>query len=74
MDVIELVPAVPDLPFERAQWSGSTGATPCPAGWRSSSGAAPPHAHALQAAGEPARSPDKTFNFEVPSGVAVVDQ
>jgi outer membrane lipoprotein-sorting protein len=73
MDVVELVPAVPDLPFERAVvWLDRADALPRRLEIAEPSGATRTLTLSNVRANE--RVPDKTFRFEVPKGVRVVDQ
>ena len=72
-DVIELTPAVPDLPFERAViWLDRQDGLPRRLEITERSGAL--RTLALSNLRVNRRVPDSTFEFEVPSGVRVVDQ
>ena len=73
MDVVELVPAVPDLPFERAvMWLDREDALPRRLEITEQCGATRTLTLSKLRANQPV--PDKTFKFEVPAGVRVVDQ
>jgi outer membrane lipoprotein carrier protein len=73
VDVIELVPAVPDLPFERAiVWLDQGDALPRRLEITERGGAL--RTLTLSKVQVNQRVPDSTFAFEVPSGVRVVDQ
>ena len=68
VDVVELVPAVPDLPFERAVlWLDRAGWAAAPARDHRERAVRYADADALEAAGQ-SSVPDSTFEFEVPSG------
>ena len=73
MDVVELVPAVPDLPFERAVlWLDRADGIPRRLEITEHSGAT--RTLTLSKVRVNQSVPDSTFRFEVPSGVRVVDQ
>jgi outer membrane lipoprotein carrier protein len=73
MDVVELVPAVPDLPFERAVlWLDREDALPRRLEITERSGAL--RTLALSNLRVNRNIPDAAFEFEVPPGVRVVDQ
>jgi len=73
MDVVELVPAVPDLPFERAVlWLDREDALPRRLEITEKSGAL--RTLSLSKLRVNRRVPDATFEFEVPPGARVVDQ
>ena len=73
MDVVELVPAVPDLPFERAVlWLDREDGLPRRLEIAEHSGAT--RTLALSKLRVNQSVPDSTFSFEVPAGVRVVDQ
>jgi len=73
MDVIELVPAVPDLPFERAiVWLDQGDALPRRLEITERSGAL--RTLTLSKVQVNQRVPASTFTFTVPSGARVVDQ
>jgi outer membrane lipoprotein-sorting protein len=73
LDVVELSPAVPDLPFERAVlWFDREDALPRRLEITEKSGAL--RTLALSNLRVNRRVPDSTFKFQVPSGVRVVDQ
>ncbi|MEP6687403.1 MAG: outer membrane lipoprotein carrier protein LolA [Gemmatimonadales bacterium] len=73
MDVIELVPAVPDLPFERAVvWLDRADGLPRRLEITEHSGAT--RTLTLSKVQTNQAVPDRTFRFQVPSGVRVVDQ
>lgn len=73
VDVVELTPAVPDLPFERAVlWLDRQDGLPRRLEITEKSGAL--RTLALSNLRVNRRVPDRTFEFEVPSGVRVVDQ
>jgi outer membrane lipoprotein carrier protein len=73
MDVVELVPAVPDLPFERAVvWLDREDALPRRLEITERSGSE--RTLTLSKLQVNRSVPDRTFTFEVPSGVRVVDQ
>jgi outer membrane lipoprotein carrier protein len=73
MDVVELVPAVPDLPFERAVlWLDRADGLPRRLEITEHSGAT--RTLTLSKLRVNQSVPDRTFRFEVPSGVRVVDQ
>lgn len=73
LDVIELVPAVPDLPFDRAVlWLDREDALPRRLEITEKSGAL--RTLALSKLKVNRKIPDSTFKFEVPPGVRVVDQ
>ena len=73
MDVVELVPAVPDLPFERAiLWLDREDALPRRLEITETSGAL--RTLSLSKLRVNRQVPDATFKFEVPPGVRVVDQ
>jgi outer membrane lipoprotein carrier protein len=72
-DVIELVPAVPDLPFEKAViWLDRENALPRRLEIHEPSGAT--RTLSLSQIRVNAQVPERTFPFKVPSGVRVVDQ
>jgi outer membrane lipoprotein-sorting protein len=72
-DVIELVPAVPDLPFEKAViWLDRDNALPQRLEIHEQSGAT--RTLSLSKIRINERVPERTFTFKVPSGVRVVDQ
>jgi outer membrane lipoprotein carrier protein len=73
MDVVELVPAVPDLPFDRAiVWIDRQDALPRRLEITEHGGS---HRTLTLSKVQVNRSlPSRTFTFEVPSGVRVVDQ
>jgi outer membrane lipoprotein carrier protein len=72
-DVIELVPAVPDLPFEKAIiWIDRESALPRRLEIHEQSGAT--RTLNLSQIRVNERVPDETFVFKVPSGVRIVDQ
>jgi outer membrane lipoprotein carrier protein len=72
-DAIELVPAVPDLPFEKAViWIDRESALPRRLEIHEQSGAT--RTLNLDQIRVNERVPDETFSFKVPSGVRVVDQ
>ena len=72
-DAIELVPAVPDLPFEKAIiWIDRESALPRRLEIHEQSGATRTLNLAQIRVNE--RVPDETFTFKVPSGTRVVDQ
>ena len=72
-DVIELVPAVPDLPFEKAViWLDRDNALPRRLEIHEQSGAT--RTLSLSKIQVNERVPERTFSFKVPSGVRVVDQ
>lgn len=72
-DVIELIPAVPDLPFEKAViWLDQESALPRRLEIHEQSGAT--RTLSLSQLKVNAQVPDRTFTFKVPSGVRVVDQ
>jgi outer membrane lipoprotein carrier protein len=72
-DVIELVPAVPDLPFDKAViWIDRESALPRRLEIHEQSGAT--RTLDLNQIRVNERVPDETFTFKVPSGVRVVDQ
>jgi outer membrane lipoprotein carrier protein len=73
MDVVELVPAVPDLPFERAVvWLDREDALPRRLEITERTGST--RTLTLSRMQVNRSVPDRTFTFEVPSGVRVVDQ
>lgn len=73
MDVVELVPAVPDLPFERAiVWLDREDALPRRLEITERSGAL--RQLTLSRVQVNRQIPASTFKFEVPAGVRVVDQ
>ncbi len=73
MDVVELVPAVPDLPFERAVlWLDREDALPRRLEITEKSGAL--RTLSLSKLRINRKVPDSTFKFDVPPGVRVVDQ
>jgi outer membrane lipoprotein carrier protein len=73
MDVVELVPAVPDLPFERAVlWLDRADGIPRRLEITEHSGAT--RTLTLSKVRVNQSVADSTFRFEVPSGVRVVDQ
>ncbi len=73
MDVVELVPAVPDLPFEKAVlWLDRADGIPRRLEITEHSGAT--RTLTLSKVRVNRSVPDSTFRFEVPSGVRVVDQ
>jgi outer membrane lipoprotein-sorting protein len=73
VDVVELTPAVPDLPFERAViWLDRQDGLPRRLEITEKSGAL--RTLALSNLQVNRRVPDSTFEFKVPSGVRVVDQ
>lgn len=73
MDVVELVPAVPDLPFEKAVlWLDRADGIPRRLEISEQSGAT--RTLTLSKVRVNRSVPDSTFRFEVPSGVRVVDQ
>jgi outer membrane lipoprotein carrier protein len=73
VDVVELTPAVPDLPFERAVlWLDRQDGLPRRLEITERSGAL--RTLALSNLRVNRRVPDSTFEFDVPSGVRVVDQ
>jgi outer membrane lipoprotein carrier protein len=73
VDVVELVPAVPDLPFERAVlWLDREDALPRRLEITERGGAL--RTLTLSKVRVNRRVPDDTFVFQVPSGVRVVDQ
>jgi len=73
VDVVELVPAVPDLPFDRAiVWLDKGDGLPRRLEITEHSGAT--RTLTLSKMRTNASIPDRTFTFEVPSGVRVVDQ
>ena len=72
-DAVELVPAVPDLPFEKAViWIDREGALPRRLEIHEQSGAT--RTLNLDQIRVNERVPDETFSFKVPNGVRVVDQ
>ncbi len=73
MDVVELVPAVPDMPFERAVlWLDRADGLPRRLEITERSGAT--RTLSLSKVRVNQSVADRTFRFEVPSGVRVVDQ
>jgi outer membrane lipoprotein carrier protein len=73
MDVVELVPAVPDLPFEKAVlWLDRADGIPRRLEITEHSGATRTLTLSKVRVNQPV--PGSTFRFEVPSGVRVVDQ
>jgi outer membrane lipoprotein carrier protein len=73
MDVVELVPAVPDLPFDRAVvWLDRQDALPRRLEITEHGGSR--RILTLSKMRVNQSLPDRTFTFEVPSGVRVVDQ
>jgi outer membrane lipoprotein carrier protein len=73
MDVVELVPAVPDMPFERAVlWLDRADGVPRRLEITEHSGAT--RTLTLSKVRVNQSVPDRTFQFEVPPGVRVVDQ
>jgi outer membrane lipoprotein-sorting protein len=73
MDVVELVPAVPDLPFEKAVlWLDRADGIPRRLEITEHSGAT--RTLTLSKVRVNRSIADSTFRFEVPSGVRVVDQ
>jgi outer membrane lipoprotein carrier protein len=72
-DVVELVPAVPDLPFEKAViWLDQESALPRRLEIHEQSGAT--RTLSLSRIRVNASVPDQTFTFQVPRGARVVDQ
>jgi outer membrane lipoprotein carrier protein len=72
-DVIELVPAVPDLPFEKAViWLDRENALPRRLEIHEQSGAT--RTLSLSQIRVNEQVPERTFTFKVPNGVRVVDQ
>ena len=73
VDVVELVPAVPDLPFERAVlWLDRADALPRRLEILEPSGATRTLTLSRMSTNE--RVTDQTFHFQVPKGARVVDQ
>ena len=73
MDVVELVPAVPDMPFERAVvWLDRADGIPRRLEITEHSGAT--RTLTLSKVRVNQSVPDRTFQFQVPPGVRVVDQ
>ena len=73
LDVIELTPSVPDLPFDRAViWLDRQDGLPRRLEITEKSGAV--RSLALSNLKVNRRVPDATFKFAVPSGVRIVDQ
>jgi outer membrane lipoprotein carrier protein len=73
MDVVQLVPAVPDLPFERAVlWLDRADGLPRRLEITEHSGAT--RTLTLSKVQVNQSVPDRAFQFQVPSGVRVVDQ
>jgi outer membrane lipoprotein carrier protein len=73
MDVVELVPAVPDLPFEKAVlWLDRADGIPRRLEITEHSGAT--RTLTLSKVRANQSVPESTFRFDVPSGVRVVDQ
>jgi outer membrane lipoprotein-sorting protein len=73
LDVVELTPAVPDLPFDRAVlWLDREDALPRRLEITEKSGAL--RTLALSKLRVNRKVPDSTFKFQVPPGVRVVDQ
>jgi outer membrane lipoprotein carrier protein len=73
VDVVELIPTVPDLPFERAVvWLDRGDALPRRLEILEPSGAT--RTLTLTKIRTNQRTPARTFTFEVPAGVRVVDQ
>jgi outer membrane lipoprotein carrier protein len=73
LDVVELIPAVPDLPFDRAVlWLDREDGLPRRLEITEKSGAL--RTLALSNLRVNRKVPDNTFKFQVPSGVRVVDQ
>ena len=73
IDAIELVPAVPDLPFEKAViWLDRESALPRRLEIHEQSGAT--RTLSLSQIRVNEQVPERTFTFKVPSGVRVVDQ
>jgi outer membrane lipoprotein-sorting protein len=73
MDVVELIPSVPDLPFDRAVlWLDREDALPRRLEITEKSGAL--RTLALSKLRLNRRIPDNTFKFQVPAGARVVDQ
>ncbi|MEZ0334123.1 MAG: outer membrane lipoprotein carrier protein LolA, partial [Gemmatimonadales bacterium] len=73
MDVVELIPTMPDLPFERAVvWLDRDDALPRRLEILERSGATRTLTLSKLRANQPVS--DKTFKFEVPADVRVVDQ
>jgi outer membrane lipoprotein-sorting protein len=73
MDVVELVPAMPDLPFDRAVlWLDRQDALPRKLDITERSGSR--RTLTLSKVQVNRSMPDRTFVFEVPAGVRVVDQ
>jgi outer membrane lipoprotein carrier protein len=73
VDVVELVPAVPDLPFDRAiVWLDKGDGLPRRLEITEHSGAT--RTLTLSKVRTNASIPDRTFTFDVPPGVRVVDQ
>jgi outer membrane lipoprotein carrier protein len=73
MDVVQLVPAVPDLPFEKAVlWLDRADGIPRRLEITEHSGATRTLTLSKVRVNQPV--PEGTFRFEVPSGVRVVDQ
>jgi outer membrane lipoprotein carrier protein len=72
-DVVELVPAVPDLPFEKAViWLDQESALPRRLEIHEQSGATRTLSLSKIRVNSPV--PDRTFAFQLPKGVRVVDQ
>jgi outer membrane lipoprotein carrier protein len=73
MDVVELIPAVPDLPFDRAVlWLDRGDGLPRRLEITETNGTS--RTLALSKLRLNRKIPDDTFKFQVPSGVRVVDQ
>jgi len=73
VDVVQLVPAVPDLPFERAVlWLDREDGLPHRLEITEHSGATRTLTLSKVRVNQPV--PDRTFSFEVPPGVRIVDQ
>jgi outer membrane lipoprotein-sorting protein len=73
MDVVELTPTVPDIPFERAVvWLDGGDALPRRLEILERSGATRTLTLSKLRTNQPVD--DKTFKFDVPAGVRVVDQ
>jgi len=73
VDVVQLVPAVPDLPFERAVlWLDREDGLPHRLEITEQSGAT--RTLTLSKVRVNQSVPDRTFSFEVPTGVRIVDQ
>jgi outer membrane lipoprotein-sorting protein len=73
LDVVELIPAVPDLPFDRAVlWLDREDALPRRLEITETNGTS--RTLVLSRLLVNRRVPDATFRFQVPSGVRIVDQ